>query len=266
MHTVFNVQHSIGGKVTRGIILVFMLVFFGLEVVAQKSATLSFYVMPQRTMFLNRDESLHKGIVKNIPTYAYLYGVMLSQNFNSWIGLEYGFCGSRVEQDFEVYAYDGDPLPGISNKKSVLYLNIPLLLRTELIARPKNTLFVSVGPQVSILASEDGIIPIYYNHGKIGIPQDTVYAFDIAEASGAYRKLVLAAAGSLGWNTKIYKNIFLQLLIKADYTLTDIENKSFDTLYLDGTYKEVYLMYNKNRPATHIFTIGVGVGLGLKIR
>lgn len=220
--------------------------------------------MPQKTLIYNKDDYRYKGIVKNYPTYAYSYGVILAQNISSRIGIEYGFCGSRVEQEFKIYPYEGS-VPYIENRKSLLYVDIPLLLRAELLSKPKNIISFSAGPKISIMMSEDGIIPVYYSN-PIGIPTDTVSSFDLAEAAGAYRKFVLGVAGSLGWNTRIYKNVFLLVQLRSEYTLTDIEDKSFDTLYKDDTYKDVFLLYNKNRPATHIFIMGLGVGLSLKLR
>lgn len=235
------------------------------NVFAQNTKYLSVYSMMQRTMIYNAEEHEHKGIIRNLPSYAPSYGFTMAQNFNSWLGIEFGFFVSRHEQNFEIYGRPSDPAPALSGRKRLLYVKIPVFARVTLLSRPKNLFFITGGPQLGILMSEDGIIPLYLSSVN-GVATDTLVSFDINEAAGAYKRLNFELGASLGWQTKLYKNFYMLFLFRADYTLTDVENKSYSTLFYNKTIKDVYYVYSNKRPATHNIAFGAGIGLCIKIR
>lgn len=221
--------------------------------------------MMQRTMMYNQEEREHKTIIRNLPTYAPSYGFTFAQNFNSWLGIDFGFFVSRQEQNFKIFAKASDPMPVLEGRKRLLYVKMPVFARVTLLSRPKNLFYFSGGPQLSVLMSEDGIIPIYMSD-TARVATDTLSGFDISEAAGAYKRLNFEVGGMVGWQTKLYKNIFLLFVFRADYSLTDIENKSYSSLYYDKILKDIYHVYSSKRPATHNIAFGAGIGLCVKIR
>ncbi len=248
------------------VIIFFAISLLAGEVVGQKNNFIDFSGLMQRTMIYNKDDYDGRGHVENITTYAPSYGFVFCQEIKSKIGIAYGVYASMQEQNFKIYALKNqDTEPNIDFRKRVLYAKLPVMLQGELISRPKNSVFISAGPQLGVMMSEDGIVPVYYGT-EIGVPTDNASNIDIVEAAGAYKKFTFDVTGTIGWRTKVYKSIYFLVLCRADYTLTDVENKSFSSIVQGGLRQEVFHLYNKDRPATHNIGFGGGIGLSVKFR
>ncbi len=247
----------------RKVILFLVLILCGLELWAQKSSFVALSVFAQKTMMYNRQE--RTGVVKNFPSYAPYYEIMISQKTESRWVVSYGLALNLQDQRFSIYSNDDRLNQMIKSKKRVLYMKVPVLVGYEVLSGPKSSLVCMAGPQLGVLLAEDGIIPLYYKVQNPGGGEPPNY-FNIVEAAGAYRKFTFDVAGALVWRIKVYKNVYWQFQCRADYTLTDIENKSFDILTGDWFGENGFLLYNKDRPATHGIAIGVGAGISYKFR
>jgi hypothetical protein len=248
----------------KKITIISLFVLSGALCYAQKGKFLTLSIVPQQTWMFNKEESQHNGVIRNLASYTTAYELVFSQNLNRWAGIQYGFCASRIEQKYEIYNFPNAVAPALKGKKGVLYLKVPVSFTTNYSVGPKSVLFLSGGPQLSVLISEEGVTP-FYTGPIVGVASDTLVDFDFYESSGAYRKLTLDLCGSLGWRTKIYKSIYFQFQIKGEYSLTDSENKKYDSVN-NWFRSDVYYSYSKERPATHTIALGVGVGVSVKIR
>jgi hypothetical protein len=246
--------------------LFFLLIIISVESSGQKGTYITPVGMVQRTMIFNKQEQQYKGIHKNIASYGATYGISIFHSFTSRVGIEYSLLGSKQVQRYKIYHYAGGPLYGEGSKRLV-YIKIPVLFRGELIAKKNNKLFFTIGPQVSILLSEDGGVPIYQGY-KIGVPSDTLSSYDPQESGGAYHSLTLDAVGSIGWELKLYRDVYFRTQFRVDYSLTDVENKSYSIMYSYGNVvaQNAYYLFSKDRPPTHNISLGLLFGLSFKIR
>jgi hypothetical protein len=244
--------------------LLFLLITISVESLGQKSTYLTPIGMFQRTMIYNKQEQQYKGIHKNIPSYAAAYGISIFHSFTSRLGIEYSLMGSKQVQHYKIYHYSGGPLYGEGSKR-LIYIKIPVLFRGDLLAKTNNKLFFTLGPQVSILFSEDGGVPIYQGP-KIGVPGDTLYNYDAQEGNGGYHLLTMDVVGSIGWERKIYRDVYFRTQLRVDYSLTDAENKSYSILLGNTVVHNAYYFFSKDRPPTHNICLGLLFGLSFKIR
>ena len=249
----------------KNIYLALLIILCGFKVLAQKSKFLTLTIMPQRTFIYNKEESQHREVIQNIATYAPAYGLAFSQIFNSWAGIDYSIHLARQEQSIKIYPFLGAAEPTREVRKNILYLKIPVSFTANVRAGTNNSFYISMGPQVSFLLYEGGVVPFYVGP-TTGVASDTLTSIDFIEASQAYKKLTFDGMGSLGWRMKIYKNIYFQCQLRADYSFTDIENKNYSALNGGQMIDKVYYVYSKKRPATHNIAIGLGIGVSAKIR
>ncbi|HVD96680.1 MAG TPA: outer membrane beta-barrel protein [Cytophagaceae bacterium] len=226
---------------------------------------MTLFGLEQRTSIINKEDNNHPKVIKNIPSYAPTYGITFSQNFSNRFGIDYGALVARQEEKYEMYTDPSYPKAKLNGARKVLYMQIPILLRADLLSKPKNVIFVAGGAQMDILLSEDGTIPTYHTH-TIGVAGDTTYGYDYLEAAGAYKRFIFDLVGSMGWRKKIYKNFFLQLQLRANYSLSDVEDKSFSAFYAGYIYRNAYYIYSTKRLATHNLALGAGLGLCWKFR
>jgi hypothetical protein len=247
-------------------LLLFLLITISIESLGQRSTYLTPIGMFQHTMIYNKQEQQYKSIHKNSPSYAAAYGISIFHPFTSRLGIEYSLLGSKQVQHYKIYHYSDGPLYGEGSKR-LIYIKIPILFRGDLLAKTNNKLFFTVGPQVSILLSEDGGVPIYQGR-KTGVPGDTLSNYDPQESSGAYHSLTLDAVGSVGWELKLYRDVYFRTQLRADYSLTDIENKSYAIIYsyTNVVAQNAYYLFSKDRPPTHNISLGLLFGLSFKIR
>jgi hypothetical protein len=244
--------------------LFFLLVLISIKSYGQKGTYITPVAIAQRTMIVNRQEQQYKGIHRNFPSYAAAYGISIFHFFTPRVGIDFSLLGSKQEQRYEIYHYAGGPRIGYGSKRLV-YIKIPVLFRGDLIAKKNHRLFFTLGPQLSLLLSEDGGVPIY--EGKaIGIASDTLVSFDAQEGSGAYHALTLDGAGSIGWELKIYRDVHFRTQFRADYSLTDSENKSYTIIFGNTVRHDAYYSFSTKRPPTHNVSIGISFGLSFKIR
>jgi hypothetical protein len=246
--------------------LFFLLMVISIESSGQKGTYITPVGITQRTVIYNRQEQQYKYLHENLPSYAAAYGLSIRHTFTSKISIEYGLFGSKQEQHYKIHAYANGPIYGDGDgRKRLIYIKIPVLFRGNILAKTNTNLFFTVGPQLSMLLSEDGGIPIYVGRTP-GIASDTLIAYSASEADGGYRTFTLDGVGSIGWEIKVYRDVYFQTQFRIDYSLTDVENKSYSTAVGKSSFPDAYYLFSRERPSTHNITAGLLFGLSFKIR
>jgi hypothetical protein len=231
----------------------------------QKDIYLTFYGMPQRTYMYNSMEKNHADLspysynasvkdIRKYPTYTMGVGLLFKHRIKGEFLFCYGFQYSPMHQKWAVF--DTYRNAYVHGSVRLSYLKMPVLIQYNYLVRKKYQLSVSGGPQISMLLTEKGGLPAY------GV--NAVF-FDLAETGGAYHEFTLDGVFATGGEMRLYKNTFVFLQVKVDYSFTNAEKK---TVYELGNYGYNLFQYtnNKVRPRTHTISTSISLGLTFKIK
>ncbi len=232
----------------------------------QKSTYLSIYGMEQRTFMYNSMEKNHAdlsqysynstivGEFRKFPTYSLAAGFLFKREINKYFLFCYGFQYAPVHQSWDIYAaFKQQYIPG---KFLLTYLKMPVLIQYNYLVRNNYTLFVSGGPQLSMLLTAQGAVPSYGSD----------HHFDLIDPGSVYRDFTFDGVFATGGELKISKNTALFLQAKLDYSFTNAEKKKFYELQGYSGYNIFQYLDGKVRPPTHNIAAGVCLGLTFKIK
>ncbi|WMJ71683.1 porin family protein [Cytophagaceae bacterium ABcell3] len=210
---------------------------------------------PQVTSILTPSHS--HPIYQNRLTFAGAGGLTFSYNFNKNFGLQTGLLYSSHNQKFrsEIREGDGGTFES-TGKKRLDYLNLPLLVKLNFPFAYKRRISTTVyfGPQIGYLLKGDGAVVVWRhfdNHDFYDLPESN---------SDYYNRFVLDGVAGFGFEYRVSRFITLHTSIRAEFSLTDIENK-------DMPYRENDLFYyfgDPDRGSTHNLAIGIQFGVAYR--
>lgn len=240
---------------------ILLLVFLSYPAMAQKNFSISVFGLPQRTYIYNKLEYNDKLLAdySNIPgttrkfdkypSYTIALGLMIQHQYTKHFAFNYGFIWSPIAQSYrlntEIYGNY------FSGRIRLSYLKLPLMVQVNFLTRKKLNLNFAAGPQLSMLLTEDGALPIYDAEFK---------SFDVADAGSVYKDFTFDLAASSGMECKLKNKLSLISSFRADISINDTENKNFKEFYLTNTVY-VFDQDDVSRPPTHNITLGLMVGL-----
>jgi outer membrane protein with beta-barrel domain len=276
------------------VLLVFKTVSF-----AQEAWQLGGEITPQRSVLYNwndwnADPWVLDPMYRNeLHINSVSFGFFASRHFNEYLSLETRLLYSAQRQD-----YDMKNVPEKPSAKGFRefytktnYLKLPVLLNLHTSTEANTFFSLSIGPQFSYLlnyyqtfsqeAEKDD--PYYFYHGYImkdkskyikaesanpldQLSIDTTYSL----TKRSYSSVNLGLTAYLSGNFYLSDNLILQIALRADYELTDAENKDAEVFGERKNYKvwprdikgSPYPS-NVDRKATHNITWGLSIGLSV---
>ncbi len=248
--------------------LIIFLVFFSFTGHAQKGLYITLYGLPQMSMMYNKYDSqknrqaeigLYNGSRLIIKPFTFTSGAgfLLKNSLSKHVLFCYGLQFSQFLQKYKI-ARDSFNMVYREGKIRLAYLNIPILVQYNVILKPKYLLSISVGPQISMLVSEKGAVPVY---------GDSFENFDLIDAGSMYKEFSFDGVAMAGIERVIYKGVFLCINGKASYGFNDMEQKKYQEVSINNnkTYS-AFTFQGVKRTATHPVVIGLLVGLTVKIK
>ena len=233
-------------KKVKGLLCFIFALGFQINSYSQKKVEVLIFGMPERTYLTNKWDNEVAVIAKKIPSYSVALGVMLGQELGNNVRINYGFLYSYQAQKNSFFYVKN---PNYIGRTILSYLKIPVLIQYNYWKEGNKTFFIQAGPQVSLLVIEKGII---FNN------------LSVTEAGGGYKSLVLDGVVALGMEIKIKKNFFYSLQIRADHSLHNVGNLSYESLNENGT-APIYDLQGRPRSREYNRTIGVLNGVCFKI-
>ncbi len=254
-------------------VLLFSAIVFGLEVLslsstfAQRGMSVTIFGMPQRTFMYRKpggdnaaeiaktyapDES--REIIKT-PSYNFAFGFLIKHSFAKRFGIVYGVSYAAHEQNYRTFVVIDNREVNFGIK--LKYIKIPFLFQCNYVAKEKYQLFLKAGPQLNVLFSENGGIPVY-------APKPPLPIFDIVDPGGAYHNFVLSGVVATGGEIKLDNKTSLFLRAYLDYSLTPVEKKSFEEIFIAAN--RIFEYPNVTISTKHNITFGISLGLTFKIR
>jgi hypothetical protein len=257
------------GKAKRYLFLglFFLNTLLAICVYAQPETYVTVYGMPQRTFVYNSMEKNHTDLsqyvtgytfiseMRKYPTYSVAAGILFKHKINKRFFFCYGFQYSPVHQKWAIYdSLRSEYVPG---NFLLTYMKLPLLIQYNYLVKEKFKLFISAGPQISMLLTAKGSVPFYSVGGL----------FDLYDPGSVYRNFTLDGALALGGEWRLYNNTFIFLQAKADYSFTNVEKKEFYELQGSHAIRSLFsYSTGKVRPPTHNISTGLSLGLTFKLR
>lgn len=186
-----------------------VLLFQGLQ--AQEGFHISFLGAPQNTWIFNQQPlDSSRTLFDYKVTWGFAGMFKLGYNFGPPMGIHTGVIYSAQGQKFTTQDSTGKV---VLTNRQLSYIKIPLLLHVN--SDPGPAMFtMEVGPQVGILldskVSEDGT-PV-------------IFPFD---QNQLYKLQDISVAWSIGAEFRLTKGIDFVLQHRGDYSLFDMENKTF---------------------------------------
>jgi hypothetical protein len=160
----------------------------------------------QYTRILNSDDDAINGLSYE-NTLRYAYGVDLGYKFDTLMGIQTGFIYSEEGQQ-----YLTKTIRGARYKTELSYYKIPVLFGYQLFLNPKFSILTQGGFQLSILKEAGS------SRNKVYGEYNAVFT----DVKDYYETLPIEAVLALGLQFH-YKRLSLNLMLRTDYSLSDIE-------------------------------------------
>lgn len=241
----------------RRLLFTIVLLFFATAALPQK-VQLGAYYLPQITSISNSISDKDDRIYENKLTFAGGGGLNLTYRFNS-SGIQTGLLYVSHNQKFiseyfvnrranSVATYEG--------KKRLDYLKVPLLFTYTYSPPSKKPSTVSfttfAGPQLGYLLKADGAVMIY-QHG----PDSDFY--DLPPASNSYyKKFIVDLVLGWGLNFRLNNHLAINTAIRADWSISDVENKGATTY---DNQLSTYYFGDPDRKKSHNASLGLLLGI-----
>lgn len=222
---------------------------------SQKTQVGVFY-LPQITRISNSLSDKGDPIYRNKVTFAGGGGVSLTYWFKKNLGVQTGLMYVSHNQKFvsELRVRE-DSTRTWKGKKRLDYLKLPLLLTyTYLlpIKRDSRVAFTMAGgTQLGYLLKGDGAIVVFQHHENFDY-------YDLPESgSSYYNRFIADLVFSVGLDFILTKNLAINTAVRADWSITDVENKSATH------YNNIPTYYSSdpNRRKGHNSSLGLLLGL-----
>ena len=251
--------------------LIFILAIGGLY--AQKGWYVGLRVVPQSTWILNQQDSdAGEQYFSYVKTYGVASGVGGGYAFNNHIGVFADLLYSSQGQAHSYEATVDGKTRTFTDEVRLRYLKLPVMFRLTTNTERKTAFVFQFGPQIDYLVSVKQFIgnTAYPHTNQLPIdPPGQPDFYNVPDRYYTFKSLVFDGVVGLGAEVKLRYNLKMHLLFRADYSLTDIENKdaTFD-VYQNGNIETVkfyesqyvYPHYTGNRPPSNNLTGGLLIG------
>ncbi len=212
----------------------------GLNLFAQPNWSFGFYLLPQRTAFLNRQTELSNYSLQ--PTYGKAFGAALAFHPNALYYFQIQFLNSFQGQKFAYLETQTDSLGNptsiatITRRYDLNYYKIPLNVGINIPLNKILSAEVYLGPQLSYLNTATYVLngDTIVRNAKDYFFKQTLKKIDLGMVFGA--GIFVQASSRLKFHTSV----------RMDVSLTDVDSRKFKT---------VVFATSKN------FTIGLLFGL-----
>lgn len=205
--------------------LCLLLCLFGGKLTAQKGLKVGAFALPQFVGLYNLDDvDAAPEVYTFDPLWGMAGGVLVGYNFNDYFGITANAVYSQ--QGGAYMSSEGLDAPTRFVNRTQ-YFKIPIMLGVN--SNPenrKNMFHLAAGPQFGFLTGAYS----YHDNPALG---NTLPA-NISQFPGGkevYQPMDISIVGEIGMDVKLPPdNFLLNLLLRADYSLQDVENK-------DATYR-----------------------------
>jgi len=213
---------------------------FCLYTFAQEGIHLGIGLMPQSTWIFNpRDMDESRNGFEYKATFGYAAVLNIGWNFKDPVGIHLSPTLSMQGQDHSVVDAAGRTL---TVRRDQTYLKLPFMLRVN--SMPEKAMFsLGFGPSFNILLDAD-----YAESG--GAADEGTLPYD---PKSLYKSLDMSFAFQMGGDFALGDRIAFNVQIRGDYSLSDVEDKSFLWQSLP--------VFSDMRGKTKNFTLGVLTGI-----
>ncbi len=240
---------------------------------AQRGWYLGARVIPQSTWILNsQDSDASEADFSYVYTYGVAAGIGGGYAFTEHLGVMADLLYSSQGQAHSYDAIVGTETFRFTDEIRLRYLKIPVMFRLSTNTERKTAFTFQVGPQLSYLVSVKqyvGNTNYPHNNQLPRDPEGEPDFYNVPDRYNTYETLVFDVAGGIGVEVKLRYNLKMHLQFRADYSLSDTENKeaSYD-VYQNGQVTNVkfydspytYPHYTGNRPKSSNLTGGLLLG------
>lgn len=224
---------------------------------AQKGLKLGFVALPQTTWMLNSDDmDAPQDVFTYETTFGMAAGPMFGYNFGDGIGFKLNFLYSAQGQKYSNKNAEGT---WVEHTRRLNYLKVPLMFGFNTGTEFNKVIFAfNVGFQGNLLLRARE-----YNDDQSYTPDEALFD-NVTDYPSTYRRYSWLDYGPMvdfGLDIKLTYNIMANIHLRADYSLSDAENK--DAAYKLWTFgiPEDTRIWGDNRPVTNNLTGGIAVGL-----
>ncbi len=213
------------------------------QVFAQTGLELGAKYIPQTVWHFNNADFSEGDKLNFTPTYTRAYGLHFGVNFSDFFGVQSGYILSEQGQKY-VHKHVGS---AESSEIRLSYRKIPLLLKFNTDPISGISFIANAGLQLGVLTEATYL----ENNESVDLGIDYTDWYNNTDVS------VLLGAGA---RFNVSEVLNFDLMLRTDYSIRDIENKSFD-----GGLNQQPLVWQinelENRGNTHNFTAGVQLGV-----
>lgn len=202
--------------------------------------------LPQAAWIFNKSDKDEIPTLNRPITYGYGGGIDIGINFKQMFGMQTGVFYSSQGQE-----YTRNSTTGWNSRRVELnYVKVPLLFRVNTGPYSTTNFFLSVGPQVSLLVKakefQDGEEHDY-----------TDFSMDPMTTEDLYKPFDIGMVLNIGTKARVNDRFFVTLGFRMDYSLLDIENKSYEYRALNESKQSFYSVERSSgRNMTGAFNIG----------
>ncbi len=258
------------------------LIWSGYFLPAQEGWQVGLIGGPQKTYMYNYDDwhedngdgSSYWTVENNygIRDICFFKGLRLSYQWEEKLGIVSGVILSKQQQNYKQVINNKVPFSSSKAYTEIIYIRTPIILKFNFIKTDAVKLYIGIGPQASFLIK----LMEYYHlfdvnaHGYSLNTETKKYheyytnyqSYNIGvqiEDQKRYSVFTVDVIGNIGFRYSLSQRLLLELIFRADYGLTNMENaKNWSDTYKIGGLP---LPDGRKRRPTHNITYGLGVGI-----
>jgi len=232
------------------ILKVLLFVAGALPAFAQMSIDIGPEYTYQNVWMLNTDDFDAGAELDYNISFGQSYGVVVGLNFSNKIGLRSGVLINQLGQTFRADAqYNAFEIQSIKTS----YLKIPFALKYNGDNSKSTTFLMTIGGAANFLTKAT------IQEELSGETSDFEDRTSI-NPSDIFSGLDYTASTSFGMRINASENVYLTFLLKGDYSLFDIEQKSFESNGVNY-YSNLRIPGGEDRGVTRNLAIGFSLGL-----
>ena len=234
---------------------------------------IGFRYLPEYSELINKsDNNAGKELQTTSNLSYYSYGLGAVYNFNNNVGLAVDILFSREGQRYtgnfsdvplDANAYSSIVGTQLLQNKMVIagdyvaksepnFVKIPIMFSFNTDNRRPLFFTLLVGPQINILQS----VALEINHSDIEYPNSNITPMDL------YQSITIDGMLAIGAAYNISPNWVLSARFRFDYGFNDLENKDLMVSYFGAAPVH---FYSPDRQATHNMTMGLMIGIEMKL-
>ena len=245
------------GRISTFLLFLTLSLNLPLTTFAQKGVKIGFIALPQNTWLINStDWNSAQDLFNYKPSFGMAAGPVVgynfTENFGARVNILYSLQGQRwthINVDDEV----------VVNKTRLHYLKIPLMVGYNTNTQVAKVIFsVYVGYQMQFLMGAQ-----FHNDDQSYVPDQSLYdnVLRYPKVNERFRRFDHGPVLNMGIDVKLTYNVMANIHFRADYGLSDVEDKNETITLIDKgiPYKESF--YPEDRGKTSNITGGILFGL-----